>query len=141
MKLSNGILLDPDIYELIKGKNVWIDRGYPQLTVEGKKLKLHRLVMGKAPDGLETDHINRNTLDNRRQNLRFVTRAENSMNRGCYGKSGEKGIYFDGHFKRSKPWKVDLTRNKKHVHLGYYASIAEAVEARDAYLKKEALVA
>lgn len=42
---------------------------------------LHKLIMPNCPKGYVVDHINRNTLDNRRCNLRYVTRSLNSFNR------------------------------------------------------------
>lgn len=44
-----------------------------------KLVKLHRIVAG-APAGLVVDHVNHNTLDNRLENLRVVTQAENVRN-------------------------------------------------------------
>ncbi len=42
-------------------------------------VSLHRFLMN-PPNGMEVDHINRDTLDNRRSNLRIVTHAENMKN-------------------------------------------------------------
>ena len=47
---------------------------YPEI------IALHRLVMEPIPDGLVVDHINRDTLDNRKANLRIVTQQENTWN-------------------------------------------------------------
>lgn len=49
------------------------------------KVKFHRYIMN-TPDGLVVDHIDRNTYDNRRQNLRNVTVKENTLNirRPCF---------------------------------------------------------
>ncbi len=60
----------------------------------GSKLRLHRVVMS-TPKGLQTDHINGDTLDNRKSNLRVCTSAENQRNRGKQrnNKSGFKGVY------------------------------------------------
>lgn len=49
-------------------------------TKERKSIRMHSMVMGKPPEGLEIDHINRDKLDNRRSNLRFVTPKENMAN-------------------------------------------------------------
>lgn len=50
-----------------------------------KWLKMHRIITG-APDGLEVDHINGDSLDNRRANLRVVTHRQNMMNKECHRK-------------------------------------------------------
>lgn len=42
--------------------------------------------------GPYVDHINRNTLDNRRANLRIVTPGENAQNRGSWGRLGFRGV-------------------------------------------------
>lgn len=47
---------------------------------QGKKIYLHRFLMD-SPEGLIVDHINHQTLDNRRENLRVVTHSENMKNR------------------------------------------------------------
>lgn len=59
--------------------------GYPMTYVKGTFVKIHHLVVGKPPKGLVTDHINRNKLDNRKDNLRFVTQRENLLN-GAHSK-------------------------------------------------------
>ena len=41
---------------------------------------LHQDIMGISPEGMVIDHINQNRLDNRKCNLRFVTRAQNRVN-------------------------------------------------------------
>jgi len=43
---------------------------------------MHNFLMGPIPDGLEVDHINRSPWDNRRSNLRLITRSENTQNHG-----------------------------------------------------------
>lgn len=59
--------------------------GYAQHTVDGgKKIYMHDVLIGKAPKGLVTDHKNRNKLDNRRRNLRHITRSENIKNSDWY---------------------------------------------------------
>lgn len=50
------------------------------LHKDGRKLRLHHFIAGRV-DGLVVDHINGNTLDNRRPNLRHVTHSVNATNR------------------------------------------------------------
>ena len=60
-----------------------------------ERFLMHRLIMGlprTAQDGLVVDHINRDSLDNRRANLRVVTISENNRNRA---QKGYRGVYYD----------------------------------------------
>lgn len=93
-----------------------------------KRLKFHRLVMN-APDGMEVDHINHNTLDNRRKNLRVVTHVINMSNRGrlSNNKTGKNGVYWSEY---SKCYGAQITVNGKHYFLGQYQTFEEARAAR-----------
>lgn len=58
-----------------------------------KVIYLHRFIM-ETPQGMDTDHINGNKLDNRRDNLRVCTRSQNLANRGklITNSTGYKGV-------------------------------------------------
>lgn len=57
--------------------------GYAVSFIGGQTVLMHRLILGLQPgDHVHTDHINRNRLDNRRENLRAGTQAENNRNMG-----------------------------------------------------------
>jgi hypothetical protein len=89
---------------------------------------IHRLIMN-APDGLVVDHINHNTLDNRKSNLRVVTHLENLQNyikRIPNQSSGIRGISFDI---KHKKWRVRRQINKKTIDLGYFDTIEDAQKA------------
>jgi hypothetical protein len=66
--------------------------GIPGLRGQ-QRLLMHRLIMD-PPKGMEIDHINGNGLDNRRANMRIVTRQQNLQNRRGWGKYG-KWVSFD----------------------------------------------
>ena len=89
---------------------------------------MHR-VINKTPKGFDTDHINRNKLDNRKDNLRTVTRQKNALNVGLLknNTSGHKGISLD---KRSGRWETYITVNYKKMFLGYYDNLFDAIKAR-----------
>lgn len=101
--------------------------------VNGKfeHIKLHHVVLGKPSNGLVTDHINRNPLDNRKENLRHVTPRINVLNRSVSASNKMKGIRaYKG--KKGTTYYVDLHDNKnKTIHIGRYKSLEEAMKERD----------
>lgn len=91
-------------------------------SVNKRPVYLHHEIMGKKA-GLVVDHINRNTLDNRRENLRFVTPQENSKN------SDGKTVYGEDVFgvtKKGSGYQSQIFINGKNIYLGYFKTIAEA---------------
>lgn len=80
-----------------------IRNGYKRVRHDGKWLNHHIIIWnhfyGEIPEGMEVDHIDRNTLNNAPSNLRLVTRSENCRNRGTHknNKSGIKGVYWHKH--------------------------------------------
>jgi hypothetical protein len=113
---------------------------YPPSGIRQRRqtsLQLHRLIMN-TPKGMQTDHISGDTLDNRKENLRVATSAENSRNRGKSrtNTSGFKGVTYVKKKKhmineRSKPWKARIRHNGKLIHLGMFATPEEAGKAYD----------
>jgi len=82
-----------------------------------KGLFLHHLIIGKPPQGLLTDHKNRDRLDNRDENLRFVTPQVNCINRNVLKNtySGIKGVTYH---KKRKIWRAQIKINGKMIQLG-----------------------
>lgn len=78
-----------------------------------------RIIGRKISAGELVDHINRNGLDCRRQNLRLATNTQNSANqrRRITNKSGYKGVSLN---KRLGRWRAQLQFNGKKVPLGHY---------------------
>lgn len=98
-------------------------------------LKLHRVVLGLKKTGPQVDHINGNTLDNRKSNLRICNAAQNGWNRGPAktNTSGYKGVSF---CKRSNKWLATIRRFGRRRHLGYFSSVEMAHEAYTAFARK-----
>lgn len=98
-------------------------------TEEGKlrPLLMHRLILNVG-EGEEVDHQNGNPLDNRRENLRVVSRADNLRNRRTFknNKSGYKGVTYNP---KSKKWKVI-------VNIGTFDTAEEAALAYDSAIKQ-----
>jgi hypothetical protein len=96
---------------------------------------LHRLILG-SPKDLTSDHISRDTLDNRRSNLRVLTKSRNSMNRTK--SAGKTSCYLGVTFlKKSKRWLARATV-LGHVHvIGKFHSQDEAALARNAFVQRQ----
>lgn len=93
-------------------------------------LLLHRLILN-APKKLLVDHINRDTLDNRRANLRLATASQNlgNMRKKRNNTSGYTGVTYIKTGKRSKRWRAQITFNNRNIHLGDYLTKEEAARA------------
>ena len=136
-----SIILDDDIYLKLQTefKNMkWCVRVSPnrrnlyyfQKRLANKKLiELHRWIMDFPEKGNYVDHINHNTLDNRKENLRVVSNSDNLKNSRIRidNKTGYKGVRFDRF--RNK-WSAEIKVNYKKIHLGRYEKFEDAVRAR-----------
>jgi hypothetical protein len=91
---------------------------------------MHREVM-LAPSGVLIDHQNRDTLDNRKGNLRFCSASQNGANRSVRSNntSGFKGVYWKSD--RCK-WRAMTRASGKPIHIGDFSSAQEAALAYDA---------
>ena len=123
-------IVDDDDFEYLSQWKWYVNynqRGLPYAMRGAKpKVRMHRIV-SKTPLGLFTDHINGDTLDNRKSNLRIVTSAENSMNRKPYksNKFGLKGISIS----EGKYIHARIKLDGKNIHLGTFDTIEEAAAA------------
>lgn len=105
--------------------------GYAERTVKGthhQTVYLHHDIIGKPPEGMVVDHINRNRLDNRRCNLRFVSRTQNRVN-SCPQKNGSSKYKGVSYHRQLKKWRSCITVAGKTISLGCYFSEQEAAEA------------
>jgi len=99
------------------------DNGYIITKYNDEFIRFHRLVMNYDGEN-DIDHINGKETrnDNRKYNLRICTRQQNCMNRYA------KGVYFN---KNDKKWKASICINYKHIYLGYFSNINDAIKARN----------
>ena len=81
-------------------------------------LRMHTVILG-TQQGLEIDHINGNGLDNRRENLRAVTRRENCQNLHIPKTSKFPGVDWN---KYHRKWRATIRFAGKKRFLGYYDS-------------------
>ena len=92
-------------------------------------------IVGNPPKGFETDHINGNKIDNRRNNLRIVTHSQNQINRKMpqNNTSGFKGVCWD---KIKQKWRADIKLNYKRIFLGNFKNKSEAARAYNKMAEK-----
>jgi hypothetical protein len=116
---------------LVKPKNS--KTVYAARTNDKEHLYIHHEVLKRIgiyiPKGWETDHIDRNGLNNIRENLRVVTKSINSLNRNLHPKNttGYKGVRYR---KTDGLYEAYITVKKEHYWLGTYTTIEEAIQAR-----------
>jgi len=81
-------------------------------------ISMHRVIMG-IPTDFEVDHIDGNGLNNRKENLRLVSRSQNQSNRkvSSLSLSGLKGV---SPYRRNGTWHARISVNGKRICLGYY---------------------
>lgn len=99
-------------------------------TIKDKKgLAMHRLVLDYWDYNFDIDHINNNKSDNRKCNLRIVTRSQNFMNKKKQknNTSGVTGVYWD---KSRNKWLSSIQLNGVQKHLGRFDDKDDAIVAR-----------
>lgn len=105
----------------IKGSG-WV----AQKRHKGKIRRMHRIILD-APDHLHVDHINHQTLDNRRCNIRLCTRSQNLQNMRKKSEATSKYKGVDWCETRGR-WRAQIKFDGKEIHLGYFAN--EGVAAK-----------
>jgi len=85
---------------------------------------MHNLII-KSKKDMVVDHINRDGLDNRRENLRLVSRSENAHNVIRKNKNGYRGVNFKKNLK-IKPYVAQIKKDHKVIHIGCYRTPKEA---------------
>ena len=108
-------------------KSAWIVRIHKQCH------SIHRVIwqmhFGPIPHGMVIDHIDGNISNNRVENLRVVTPTINSRNLKLSkrNKSEVPGVSWR---KDRQCWVAEIHPDKKHIHLGHYKKLEDAITAR-----------
>lgn len=139
LTLGKVTKVDDDTWEWARHKK-WHtfpnhDRGFyakcAGRTADGRPTTvfLHRLIM-QAPPGVHVDHIDGDTLNNQRSNLRLASRSLNKANGKVYrnNSSGYKGVHFH---KREGKFSASIGQGGELVWLGFFQSAEEAARAYD----------
>ncbi len=119
-------------YAMPNGKTVYARRGELHCG-KSRTVFLHRVILGILDPKIQTDHIDRNGLNNRRTNLRVATRSENMRNKGAQrnNKSGFKGVSWNADMRK---WEAKINILGRQTRLGMF----DAVEAAHAAYREAA---
>ena len=131
---SKTMLLDKTDWEYMKsigvGRFSLNTGGYAQCWFKGQQVLAHKITeKARKNKDCEIDHINRDKLDNRSCNLRFVSRSQNMMNTGLRSDntSGHAGVSFS---KSVNSWVAYICKNGKQMHIGVFKNKKDAINAR-----------
>lgn len=129
---AHALVDDEDVPRLIKYRWCLNNTGYARTSISSsEQILMHRFIMKLPKNKPWVDHINRNKLDNRKENLRTATSSLNNHNRGLQrnNRSGHTGVYL--HKK--------TINNKKYAYwvctfdalwVGQFKSKIKAIKAR-----------
>lgn len=121
---GKSCIVDNNMFDYLNQWKWTLEKRYAVRKVKNKAIYMHRLV-AKPSDGLEVDHINGNSLDNRKTNLRVCTHKQNCQNtkKQSNNTSGYKGVSFN---KGKNKWKAYINIDRRQVFLGYHNEIKDA---------------
>jgi hypothetical protein len=150
IKLSQGMvaLVDDEDYEKLiihkwfvsknnSGKIYYAHRRAKKADKRNtQQIAMHREIIGDK-EGFIIDHINRNGLDNRKENLRHVTHSQNRMNKDLIANKTSRFAGVAWSTSKNK-WRSYITcaLNKKFIHLGYFDNELVAAIYYSLYLNK-----
>lgn len=128
-------LVDDNDYDWLVGLGKWFASAksngtfYAVKVLDRKIVRMHRLILPVAAN-LVVDHINGNSLDNRRDNLRPATNMQNSQNRKTTKKT-HSSAYKGVHRSRSGRWIAQISNSGISKYLGMFDTELEAAIAYD----------
>lgn len=127
-------LVDDENYEFLSqwkwyavkhGKTYYARRNLPKKNGKRGFVTIHQLLFGNG-----RDHIDRNGLNNQKENIRQATQHQNICNRSLYStnKSGFRGVSWK---EENKKWQSSIRYNGATKYLGYFDSVVKAACAYD----------
>lgn len=128
------VLVDDNDYDIISKYSWYLSGDYAitNMKFNNKKIKvgMHRFIMN-CTNNMEVDHIDHNSLNNQKSNLRIVTKSQNAMNKKPYKKQRGCSSKFKGvsWTKANKKWLSHIGLNNKQIHLGYFKNEIDAAKA------------
>ncbi len=96
------------------------------------RVHLSHFVLGikKKKRGWDVDHIDGDSLNNRKSNLRYVTHQENMMNQRVLPSNNTSGHMGVGFHSQNNNWIAQIKVNGERIHLGSFENIEDAIKCR-----------
>lgn len=138
---NKELIISIDDYDLVKNYYWWTNKNYGMTRHKDTKnmLQIHRLIMGVTDKKISIDHIDRNPLDNRKENLRIATQTQNIQN-STLRKCSASGIIGVRKRDENETWRASIKYNKKTINLGTFQNkedaIIERLKAEKEYFKE-----
>ncbi len=116
------------------GHTCYAIRSQRRNSKQPRNIRMHRQILN-TPTGMLADHINRNGLDNRKENLRICNRSQNACNSTIRSDntSGYKGVKWN---KVDHRWQSKVKLNGKVVHVKNHFCLIKAAKAYDEAARK-----
>ena len=121
-------MVSPSDFTAVTSHHWILKNGYAVTRRSNRYVSMHRLVMGPPPPGQSIDHVDRNRLNNTRENLRFATAVSQARNRGSSRRKHQDLAGVVG-VQRTKSGAFAARFRRKH--LGTFATVEEAAHAYD----------
>lgn len=136
-KTTNNVyfLIDEgDAERVLKHRWTANPKGYIIARINRRCMNIARFLLD-CPLGMETDHIDHNPLNNRRNNIRICTHQENQRNKNpTQNKTSQfKGVHWD---KKSMKWRVSCKFNGSQMYLGLFAKEIDAAKKYNEFATK-----
>lgn len=127
-KIIGSCLIDKKEISKLGGRNIFLPIREKYLIVYfgHKRIRLHRLILNIYNPSIIIDHINGDIYDNRKQNLRIVSRIQNGQNRTVLNINNSSGYRNVSWHKKTGSWMVSTRYNHKCIYWGLYKSKNEA---------------
>ena len=127
--------------ETPKMMKLWKRKGYLSIRLDEKYYTFHRLLaiafIPNPENKLLIDHINRNRLDNRLENLRWATRKENNQNKSIQS-NNKLGIqHIRKHNKGGFQFRI---KRNGIIHQKCFKTLEEAIAYKDEYFKQNQII-
>ena len=108
------------------------EKGYVAAKIEGKQVRMHRMIIQHAKEGELIDHINRIKHDNTRGNLRITTPSVNAQNRTV--SSTKIGTAMRNVYYKKGKYQTEPKVNGQKLYQGLFKTEEEAADAADMFV-------